>query len=138
MKLIYTLNSLEKVVNDTILPLTNTHAVFTFKGELGGGKTTMIKAILKACGIMQVVTSPTFAYVNEYSGKKGKVFYHFDLYRMNSLEEFIAAGFHEYLFRPNSLSLIEWPQILQFLSCDKKGGKKVCFFEIDYVQNNPS
>ena len=138
MKFIYTIQDLKKIVEDTIFPLTKTHSVLTFKGELGAGKTTLIKELLKACGVNQIITSPTFTYVNEYSNEHGKLFYHFDLYRMNSLEEFVAAGFDEYLFQPNSLSLIEWPQIIISLLNDRGVEKKVSFFEINYVQSDLS
>lgn len=84
-------------------------AVMTFTGPLGAGKTTLVKELLKQMGITDTVTSPTFAYVNEYRDNEGTIYYHFDLYRIGSLDAFTSAGFDEYLFAPNSKALIEWP-----------------------------
>jgi tRNA threonylcarbamoyladenosine biosynthesis protein TsaE len=84
--------------------------IFTFTGPLGAGKTTMVKKLLETWGIDSYqVTSPTFAYVNKYSNSQGMVFYHFDLYRLSTADEFVSHGFHEYLYQSNSIVLIEWP-----------------------------
>lgn len=86
--------------------------VITFTGDLGAGKTTLIRALLKNLGVTQPITSPTFTYVNRYVTASGDTLYHFDLYRLNTLDEFVAQGFDEYLYQPNSWCLIEWPAIL--------------------------
>lgn len=86
--------------------------VITFTGDLGAGKTTLIRALLKTLGVTQPITSPTFTYVNRYVTASGDTLYHFDLYRLNTLDEFVAQGFDEYLYQPNSWCLIEWPAIL--------------------------
>jgi len=78
-----------------------------FYGEMGAGKTTLIKAIVKALGVTHPTTSPTFALVNEYSGDSGKI-YHFDFYRIDSPEEALDMGLEEYL-DSKAWILIEWP-----------------------------
>jgi len=86
--------------------------VLTFSGPLGAGKTTLIRTLLHQCGVIEPITSPTFTYVNIYKNQDNKYFYHFDLYRIASLQDFCAAGFDEYLYLPNSWSLIEWPEVI--------------------------
>ena len=94
-------------------------AVMTFTGPLGAGKTTMVKELLKQSGVTDLITSPTFAYVNQYRNDKGTVYSHFDLYRIGTLDAFMAAGFDEYLFAPDCKALIEWPEpIMPLLTRD--------------------
>ncbi|MGE5680596.1 MAG: tRNA (adenosine(37)-N6)-threonylcarbamoyltransferase complex ATPase subunit type 1 TsaE [Bacillota bacterium] len=83
--------------------------IVAFNGELGAGKTFFIKNLLKKFGI-EYVNSPTFSIVNEYSG----TFYinHFDFYRINRIEELYDIGFEEYLIHDNSVTLIEWADML--------------------------
>jgi tRNA threonylcarbamoyladenosine biosynthesis protein TsaE len=101
--------------------------VMTFTGSLGAGKTTLIRELLHQMGVQEPITSPTFNYVNVYTNKEGQKFYHFDLYRIASLDDFCAAGFDEYLYQPNSSVLIEWPElIMPLLTHD------VCHVDIDY------
>lgn len=101
--------------------------IFTFEGPLGAGKTTLIKEMLFQAGVSQTVTSPTFTYLNVYENNAHELFYHFDLYRMGTLEEFLDAGFQEYLYAPNSWAIVEWPAIIMPLL---KG--KVCACTLDY------
>lgn len=82
-------------------------AIFTIEGEMGAGKTTFIRAVCAALGASGA-SSPTFSLVNEYQGRDGVMIYHFDLYRIRSLEEALDIGFEEYLDR-NAYVLIEWP-----------------------------
>jgi tRNA threonylcarbamoyladenosine biosynthesis protein TsaE len=86
--------------------------IAAFYGQMGAGKTTLIKAICKALGVKEIVTSPTFAIVNEYElNDKSKIF-HFDFYRFNSINEAISIGFEEYLYSGN-YCFIEWPEIVE-------------------------
>jgi len=82
-----------------------------FFGDLGAGKTTIIKALVHALGAKDMVTSPTFSLVNEYKLKKGVV-YHLDLYRIEDLEEALNIGIEEYLDSPY-YCFIEWPAIIE-------------------------
>jgi tRNA threonylcarbamoyladenosine biosynthesis protein TsaE len=83
--------------------------VWLFYGEMGSGKTTLIKCIVKELGIDSLVTSPTFSIVNEYGGPDESKVYHFDLYRLKNEVEALDIGFEEYL-TSGKLCLIEWPE----------------------------
>jgi tRNA threonylcarbamoyladenosine biosynthesis protein TsaE len=112
MHIIYNKTQLTNVVNQ-LTKFLETHTIFAFVGPLGAGKTTLIRELLKSQGITQAITSPTFTYVNAYENEKGDTFYHFDLYRFTSLDQFLQAGFDEYLYAgPRSWAFIEWPEII--------------------------
>ena len=115
------------------------HTVFAFYGKMGAGKTTFIKAICEELGVEEVITSPTFAIVNEYTaspgpseggetlpnsedasissplGRSGGVpIYHFDFYRIKRLEEVYDMGYEDY-FYSGALCFIEWPELAEEL-----------------------
>jgi tRNA threonylcarbamoyladenosine biosynthesis protein TsaE len=85
---------------------------FAFYGKMGAGKTTLIKAICAELGATDVVNSPTFALINEYPLRPGKVIYHFDLYRIKNIEELYDIGYEDY-FYSNSYLFIEWPELAE-------------------------
>lgn len=87
------------------------HNVILLKGNLGAGKTTFTQFLLKNLGSTDEVSSPTYAIANEYDSPKGKVF-HFDLYRMKSIEEVYDIGMEEYLDNAY-LCIIEWPEVYE-------------------------
>lgn len=76
-------------------------------GDLASGKTTLVKGIAEACSSPQPVTSPTFVYLHIYEG--ARILYHFDLYRLQNPEEFLAMGFDEHLFA-GGVCCIEWSE----------------------------
>jgi len=80
-----------------------------FYGSMGVGKTTLIKEICQQLGVMEVVTSPTFAIVNEYHTNDNRNVYHFDFYRINKIEELFDFGYEDYLFS-SEYCFIEWPE----------------------------
>lgn len=87
-------------------------SILCFFGDLGSGKTTFIKALAEAAGIdKEQVTSPTYVYLNIYSGKEAP-FYHFDLYRLKNEEAFFALGFDEFLFAPG-IKCLEWSERIE-------------------------
>ncbi len=89
--------------------------VFAFYGKMGAGKTTFIKAVCEALGVDDVVTSPTFAIVNEYrSDTTGELIYHFDFYRIKKLEEVYDMGYEDY-FYCGAVCFIEWPELIEEL-----------------------
>ena len=88
--------------------------VFAFYGKMGAGKTTFIKAICQELGVEDVITSPTFALVNEYTAGDGSPVFHFDFYRVKSLEEVYDMGFEDYLYG-GALCLVEWPELVEEL-----------------------
>ncbi len=104
------IDQLPAVAGDLIKHLPTSGAVL-FYGEMGAGKTTLIKALCKALDVVDEVSSPTYALVNEYKTRSGHTIYHFDLYRLNDPEEVLDIGFEEYM-ADNALSLIEWPERL--------------------------
>lgn len=110
-QLIYGLDEINDAIK-LLLSFFDKCSVFTFVGDLGAGKTTLIKMLLKEVGVKDIITSPTFAYMCKYKNSQDQSFYHFDLYRMKSATEFFDAGFDELLYRPNSWSFIEWPEII--------------------------
>ena len=92
--------------------------VFAFYGKMGAGKTTFIKAICEELGVEDVITSPTFAIVNEYhSPSLTRPIYHFDFYRVKKLEEVYDMGYEDY-FYSGSLCFIEWPELAEELLPD--------------------
>ena len=89
--------------------------VFAFYGKMGAGKTTFVKAVCEELGVDDVITSPTFAIVNEYtSSKTGESIYHFDFYRIKKLEEVYDMGYEDY-FYSGSLCFLEWPELIEGL-----------------------
>jgi tRNA threonylcarbamoyladenosine biosynthesis protein TsaE len=86
-----------------------THRVFAFYGSMGVGKTTFIKSLCKMFGVTDDISSPTFAVVNEYLGAKGEQLFHFDFYRINSVEEAFDFGYEDY-FYSGAYCFIEWPE----------------------------
>ncbi|MCR5818944.1 MAG: tRNA (adenosine(37)-N6)-threonylcarbamoyltransferase complex ATPase subunit type 1 TsaE [Prevotella sp.] len=87
------------------------NTVFAFYGKMGAGKTTFVKAICEELGVEDVITSPTFAIVNEYEAPQ-KTIYHFDFYRIKKLEEVYDMGYEDY-FYSGALCFIEWPELIE-------------------------
>ena len=88
------------------------NTIFAFYGHMGAGKTTFIKAICEELGVEDVITSPTFAIVNEYTDGKGEPVYHFDFYRIKKQEEVYDIGFEDYV-ESGSVCLMEWPELIE-------------------------
>lgn len=99
-----------------------------FYGEMGAGKTTLIKGICAALGSSNEISSPTYALVNEYEGDNYLI-YHFDLFRLKSFEEVLDIGFEEYI-DSDAICLIEWPEKIESLV---EHGLKI---EIDKIDLN--
>lgn len=82
--------------------------IFLFYGEMGAGKTTLIKSLCERLGVKEPATSPTFSIVNEYQGESTKI-YHFDFYRLKNQSEALDLGYEEYFYSGN-YCFIEWPE----------------------------
>ena len=87
--------------------------IFIFEGEMGAGKTTLIKVLARVMGVQEVVTSPTFSIVNEYEAS-GEPLYHFDFYRIKNIQEAYDIGYEEYFYSGNRC-FIEWPEKIESL-----------------------
>ncbi|RRB13993.1 tRNA (adenosine(37)-N6)-threonylcarbamoyltransferase complex ATPase subunit type 1 TsaE [Larkinella knui] len=85
------------------------YSVWLFDGEMGAGKTTLIKAVCQRLGVVNTVQSPTFSIVNEYVTNSGEPVYHFDCYRLRNEEEALDSGLEEYI-DSGERCLIEWPE----------------------------
>ena len=91
------------------------NTVFALYGKMGAGKTTFVKALCEELGVSDVITSPTFAIVNEYrSDENGELIYHFDFYRIKKLSEVYDMGYEDY-FYSGALCFIEWPELVEEL-----------------------
>ena len=91
------------------------NTVFALYCKMGAGKTTFVKAVCEELGVTDVITSPTFAIVNEYrSEDTAELIYHFDFYRINKLEEVYDMGYEDY-FYSGALCFIEWPELVEEL-----------------------
>ena len=106
-----TLSQLPEVAKKILSAYPN-HRIFSFNGEMGAGKTTLIKALCKCLGIQNIPSSPTFAIVNEYWTPKNEPVYHFDFYRIERPEEAIAIGIFEYLESGN-YCFMEWSENIE-------------------------
>ncbi len=91
----------------------NGKKIFLFDAQMGAGKTTFIKELCHSLGVMDNMSSPTYSIVNEYTGAID-IIYHFDLYRVKSLNECLDIGMEEYLYSGN-YCFIEWPEIANSL-----------------------
>ncbi len=100
-----------KEVARELLAAANGISVWLFYGEMGSGKTTLIKAIASEKGVEEGMSSPTFSLVNEYNTTKREKIFHFDLYRLSGEKEVYDIGAEEY-FDSNNLCLVEWPEKL--------------------------
>ena len=94
-----------------IIEYTKGKRLLAFSGPMGAGKTTIIKAVCRALGAEDTVSSPTFTLVNEYETVSGEILYHIDFYRINKKEEALDLGIEEY-FNSGSYCLMEWPELI--------------------------
>lgn len=88
--------------------------VITLSGDLGAGKTTFTQSLAKAIGVSEPVTSPTFTLMNQYAGCSLKL-YHFDMYRIEDIDEILEVGLTEYFGNSDAICVIEWAENIQKL-----------------------
>ncbi|MBP3466825.1 MAG: tRNA (adenosine(37)-N6)-threonylcarbamoyltransferase complex ATPase subunit type 1 TsaE [Paludibacteraceae bacterium] len=117
--MIINIDSLENIADAAkkFLAEAGDRRVFAFHGGMGAGKTTFIKALCSELGVTEVVASPTFAIVNEYMAQNGEPVYHFDLYRVKTMDEACDFGCEDYFYSGN-YCFIEWPELVEPLLPD--------------------
>lgn len=93
----------------SLLPVTSEYNKIAFSGEMGAGKTTIIKSLCRLMGVESIVVSPTFALINEYFTDDGESIFHFDLYRIDDISELYDIGYEDY-FYSDAFCFIEWPE----------------------------
>ncbi len=115
----FTIKNIDELesISQEIINLSEKNSVFCFYGNLGAGKTTLIKKICKTLHVSDSISSPTYPIINEYHYPNG-IIYHIDLYRLNSIEEALNIGLEEYLYSGN-LCFIEWPDNFKSIIPDK-------------------
>lgn len=113
--------------SDLLWPLFEKNQVMTLTGSLGAGKTTLAQALLRKAGVTGPMQSPTFTYLSVYRTPSKLTVYHFDLYRLLRIQDFVQAGFDEYLYQDDAKVLIEWPEIVMPLLTHD-----VCYVTIEY------
>jgi tRNA threonylcarbamoyladenosine biosynthesis protein TsaE len=97
-----------------ILKRANDNRIFAVKGEMGAGKTTLIKSLCSALGVIDVIASPTYTLMNEYATAKSEPVYHFDFYRIKNIDEVYDIGYEVFFFSGN-YCFIEWPEKIESL-----------------------
>ena len=107
LKLTYEFTSIAQIP-PAIFNYSDSQKIFLFYGEMGAGKTTLIKVLCEYLGTSDAATSPTFSIVNEYAAPQGKI-YHFDFYRLKNETEALDMGYEEYFYSGN-YCFIEWPE----------------------------
>ncbi len=134
MEIVFKLNELDNIIKKEIIPRLKKYKIFLFTGPLGAGKTTFIKNVLKNCGVTDLITSPTFNYVNSYQGKDKKIFNHFDLYRIEDLESFFSLGFDEYFYKKDNFCFVEWPKIIENFLIKSDMKDFICRIELRFCE----
>jgi tRNA threonylcarbamoyladenosine biosynthesis protein TsaE len=107
----YTLQNINDAASHVVAK-SNNRKLWIFRGEMGAGKTTLIKSICQQLQVKDEISSPTFSLVNEYHTANGKKVFHFDFYRIKSIEEVYDMGYEDY-FYSNQICLIEWPEKIE-------------------------
>jgi tRNA threonylcarbamoyladenosine biosynthesis protein TsaE len=126
----YSLKSLDKPVAKIRKLMKQCH-IFLLYGDVGAGKTTCMRALLESLSVPEPITSPTFTYVNEYySSLLNAPLYHFDLYRISSIDEFYQLGLDHCLQDETAFFFFEWPERIMPLFLDKKD---ICHLYFQYI-----
>ncbi len=102
-------------INDAARELINTFPdkrIFAFYGEMGAGKTTLIKALCRVLQVTDVTSSPSFGLIYEYQTRGSESVYHFDFYRIESIEEVFDIGYEEYMYS-GDYCFLEWPELIE-------------------------
>lgn len=126
MTTLYNLEDVDKVAKDILKEASS--RTFLFYGQVGAGKTTLIKSLAKELGVTDMISSPTFSLVNEHKTSAGEQLFHFDLYRLENIEEAYDIGIEDYL-DSGAWIFIEWPDKIVSLLADS-------FHKIEILHQN--
>lgn len=107
MNIIFSLDQIQEVAEQILA--SNPKKIILFNGDMGVGKTTLIKQLCRSLGVESATSSPTFSLVNEYSTSNNEIVYHFDFYRLNKETEALDMGVDDYLYSGN-WCFIEWSE----------------------------
>lgn len=107
MNIVFSLDQIQEVAEQ--ITASNPKKIIVFNGEMGVGKTTLIKQLCKSLGVQDATSSPTFSLVNEYYTSNNQIVYHFDFYRLNKETEALDMGVDDYLYSGN-WCFIEWSE----------------------------
>lgn len=112
MNIVFSLDQIQEVAEKILA--SNPKKIILFNGEMGVGKTTLIKQLCRSLGVESATSSPTFSLVNEYSTSNNQIVYHFDFYRLNKETEALDMGVDDYLYSGN-WCFIEWSEKIENL-----------------------
>jgi len=116
MNIVFSLDQIQEVAEQILA--SNPKKIILFNGEMGVGKTTLIKQLCKSLGVEDATSSPTFSLVNEYYTSQNEIVYHFDFYRLNKETEALDMGVDDYLYSGN-WCFIEWSEKIESLIPDE-------------------
>jgi tRNA threonylcarbamoyladenosine biosynthesis protein TsaE len=126
MTLEFSLDKINEVATQILAQ--NPNKIILFDGQMGAGKTTLIKQISKQLGVLDATGSPTFSLVNEYQTNDNQTIYHFDFYRIKSENEALDIGLDDYLYSGN-WCFIEWSEKIMSLIPKKHSKIEICILE---------
>ncbi len=109
-----------QALGSRLAPLLPGGSVVALAGDLGCGKTVISRGIARGMQVDEPVTSPTFTIAQEYRGADGRYLYHLDMYRITDENAALAFGIDEFLFAPNAVTLVEWPDRIAGLLDDRR------------------
>ena len=110
MKFVSQANESTQALGAALASLLRNGQVVALHGDLGAGKTVLSRGVARGLGITEAVTSPTFTVAQEYPAPDGRRFNHLDMYRIDDERSALAFGIEEYLFDPDAITLVEWPE----------------------------
>ncbi len=137
VKQFFALSEIGSLVKTRLRPILERGNVILLEGQLGSGKTTLVRAMCCELGVVSDVTSPTFGYVNTYEGDGIRI-HHFDLYRLAGSEEFEVQGFTEYLHDSRALVVIEWSAaVCDLIASQERLAKRTFFIKLEHCFLRP-
>lgn len=129
---LYGLAAIDRVVERYLMPYWREGVIFAFSGEIGAGKTTMLKVLLRQAGVVEEVVSPTYAYFCRYQSADALNVYHFDLYRVDSIETFCEMEFDLILKDTKNVVVLEWPGVIDSVLTERGFSDRVVWVNLRY------